>query len=174
MPSFKSFAEFGQAIERMQKDIERDTKLYARAMAERAQTIAHDEATADLGGDAAFSGWRRGAPIGLATQLKTIQTGVAMIPTRSSAGPWTTANQGRNQGNASGFAGPGINHRTGVTARTKSGGLRKVRAVKAKRWNGTTDPKHTADRAVSRMERELTPLAEKAVRVTMVRHFDVT
>jgi hypothetical protein len=174
MATFKSFAEFGQAMERMQKDLERDTKLYARAMAERAQSIAHAEAVADLGGDAAFSGWRRGSPIGLVTQLKTIPTGVAMIPTRASAGPWTVANQGRNQGNASGFSGPGINVRTGKTSRTKSGALRKVRARSAKRWNGTTSPKHTADRAVQRMDKELFPIAEKAVKRTIVRHFDVT
>lgn len=169
MPSFSSFAEFGQAVERMADAIERDRKLWALAMGKRAQAIAEQAASGDLGGDPKFSGWK--PP--LDTQLKSIEGGVVLMPTRSSAGPWTVAERGRNQGNASGFSGPGINKKTGVTSRTKSGGVRKTRAVGGKRWNGVTKGFHTATKAIDRMESELTPIADKAVHQTIIRHFDV-
>jgi hypothetical protein len=169
MPTFSSFAAFGQAIDKMEKSIENDRKLWALGMAKRAQAIAEAAASADLGGDPKFSGWK--PP--LSTQLKSITDGVAMIPTRSSAGPWTVAERGRHQGNAGGFSGPGINRKSGLTSRTKSGGLRKVRTVSGKRWNGTTKGFHTATKAVDRMQVELTPIAEKAVHQTIIRHFDV-
>ena len=171
MATFTSFAEFGRALEAMEKEIEANTVEIAGVMAKKAQSIAAAEANADIGGS--FSGWRRSNPIELDTKLKKIKNGVVMTPTRASSGPWTVAESGRNHGNAGGFAGPGINRSTGLTARTKSGNLRKVRAVKAKRWNGYTDPKHTASRAVDRMERELDPIAELGIRRVEMRHFDV-
>jgi hypothetical protein len=173
LPTFASFKAYGDAVDRMQKDIESESKtVIARAMGERAQSIATSAASADIGGS--FSGWKRGNPIELVTQIKTIRNGVAVIPTKVSAGPWTVANQGRNQGNAGGFAGPGINRSTGRTSRTKSGGLRKVRATKAKRWNGTTRGFHTADQATARMDHELPRMADVGVKRIMVRHFDVS
>lgn len=169
MATFSSFAEFGQAIAKMEADIERDRKVWALEMGKRAQSIAEAAASADLGGDPKFSGWK--PP--LDTHLKVIEGGVVLMPTRSSAGPWTVAERGRNQGNASGFSGPGINRKTGATARTKSGGVRKTRATGGKRWNGTTKGKQTASQAVAKMESELTPIAERAVHKTIIRHFDV-
>jgi hypothetical protein len=171
MATFSSFAEFGKALESMQKDIEANTVKIARDMGERAQRIAAAEAAADIGGS--FSGWKRSNPIELDTKLKTIKNGVVLSPTRVSAGPWTVAERGRNSGNATGFSGPGINRSTGLTSRTKSGGLRKVRATKGKRWNGHTAGMHTASRATSRMEREVMPIAEVGIRKVEMRHFDV-
>jgi hypothetical protein len=137
MPTFKSFSEYAQAIQKMEKEIDDNTSTIARDMGQRAQDIAASAADADIGGS--FSGWRRSKPIELATKLKKIKNGVVLTPTRASAGPWTVAERGRNNGNASGFSGPGINRKTGATARTKSGGIRKVRAATGKRWNGHTD-----------------------------------
>lgn len=176
MATFGSFDEFGKELEKIRRDLELTEKQrITHAMGVKAQAIAHSAAAADLGGDAAFSGWRRSSHIALDTQLKDGRGGsTILMPTRSSAGPWTTAERGRNQGNASGFSGPGINVRTGKTSRTKSGEVRKVRARKARRWNGTTDPKHTATEAVARMERELPKIAEVGVRKVLQRHFDVT
>lgn len=139
----------------------RDPQL-KRVMAEvgeAAQKAAEKAASADLGGDPKFSGWK---PT-LDTQVKHIGEGKILIqPTRSSAGPWTVATKGRNQGNASGFAGPGVNRKTGQTSRTKSGGVRKVRQ-QTKRWNGRTAGKGTADKAVAQMNRDTPPIMEKAV-----------
>ena len=171
MPTFRSFAEFGQALDKMANEIERSAKAkITRDMAQRAAKIAESAASADLGGDPKFSHWK---PM-LDTQIKAGRDGSSILmPTRSGAGPWTVAQFGRHQGNAGGFAGPGINRKSGNTSRTKSGGLRKVRSVKGKRWNGTTDPKHTADKAVRRMEAELPKIAEDGIRRVMQRHFDV-
>lgn len=171
MPTFKSFGAFGAELDQVVATMEREARArITRPMGERAQKIAEAAASADLGGDPKFSGWK---PV-LETQLKDGRDGsTILMPTRSSAGPWTVAERGRNHGNAGGFSGPGIG-KSGFTSRTKSGGLRKVRAFKAKRWNGYTDPKRTASEAVTRMERELPKIAEDGVRRILQRHFDVT
>lgn len=171
MANFTSFDAYAKALDQMQKDVDKETRtIIAREMGERAQRIATTAASADLGGDPEFSGWKPQ----LDTRIKQTPVGVVLMPTRSSAGPWTVAEFGRHRGNASGFAGPGINRSTGKTSRTKSGGLRKVRATKGRRWNGTTNPKGTASTATERMDHELPSIAERGVRKVMTRHFDVT
>ena len=171
MATFQSFEAFGRAIGDLERDIDRQSRTYiAGLMAARAESIARTAASSDLGGDPKFSGW---APA-LDTKIRWTRDGVIMSPTRSSAGPWTVAERGRNQGNAAGFAGPGINRRTGITSRTNSGGLRKVRAFRAKRWNGRTRGKGTASDATATMDRELPQIAEREVRRVTVKHFDVT
>lgn len=169
MANFSSFKDFGSAFDAMTKAIEQDRKAWALEMAKRAEAIGKAEASADLGGDLKFTNWSPKWD----THVKLTTTGAVMLPTRSGAGVITVANQGRHNGNAGGFAGPGINRKTGVTARAKSGVLRKVRATTGKRWNGTTKGMGTADRAVARMERELFPIAEKGLTRTQMRHFDI-
>lgn len=169
MATFESFKDFGSAFEAMTKEIEQDRKLWALEMAKRAEAIGKAEATADLGADLKFSHW---APR-WDTRIKPTSTGAVLLPTRSGAGVITVANQGRHNANASGFAGPGINKKTGLTKKLKSGGVGKVKAVKGKRWNGSTRGMGTADRAVARMERELYSIAEKGLTRTQMRHFDI-
>jgi hypothetical protein len=141
-----------------------------KEMAEAAQKIATKAASGDLGGDPKFSGWRPE----LDTQIKSLSNGAAILmPTRVSAGPWTVAERGRNQGNAGGFAGPGINTRTGRTSRRKDGSVRKVRSRQSRRWNGTTTGKDTASKAVAAMQRALPKLAEDGVRKTILKRFDL-
>lgn len=133
-----------------------------REVGTRAKQLARQAASVDLGGDPKFSGW---APT-LDTKyrsLKGSQVGVVISPTRVSAGPWTVAQRGRNQGETGAVLGPGVNRKTGLTARTKSGGVRKVRAVQAKRWNGATAGKGTASDAVVLFRRELLPVIEKGI-----------
>jgi hypothetical protein len=84
------------------------------------------------------------------------------------------AEQGRNQGNAGGFSGPGINRSTGITSRTKSGAVRRVRARQSRRWNGATAGKGTASRAVAEMDRQLPRIADKAVLKVIRKRFTVT
>lgn len=175
MPSF-SLQSFSAELDALQHEVtSAKNRAVSEPMARHAQAIADRNAAQDLGADRAFSGWTRRTPIVLETQIKFLSQGAALLhPTRSSAGPWTVADKGRNQGNAPGFAGPGINRKTGTTSRTKSGAVRKVRARQSKRWNGTTAGKGTATRAVKQMDRELPPIAEKAFRGMLVKHFDVT
>lgn len=174
MAKFESLAQFGRELEALGKDLNTSEKRdITREMGERAQTLARQAAAADLGGDDAFSGWRRNSLVNLTTEVRSLPDGAALLkPTHRSAGPWTVAELGRNQGNAGGFAGPGINRTTGVTARTRSGAVRKVRAFQAKRWNGTTRGKGTASDAAALMERELPKIAERGVRRAIRRRFD--
>lgn len=130
-------------------------KQINRAVGAKADQIAQRVIASDLGGDNTFSGWSEAPITTTYTDMTREGPGIVFHPTRSGAGPATVAQQGRNQGNASGFQGPGINTRTGVTARTKSGAVRKTRARKGKRWNGTTQGKGTADKIVAALNQEL-------------------
>jgi len=152
-----------------------EKRQVTRAMGLEAQRIAATQAARSLGGDRAFSGWNRGSPIALDTRLSSARDfNMLMVPTRRSAGPWTVAEQGRNQGNASGFSGPGINRSTGLTARTKSGAVRRTRARASRRWNGVTRGRRTATNAVTEMNRRLPPVADKAVLKISRKRFTVT
>lgn len=133
--------------------------------------LATKAAAADLGADSAFSGWAKIGPL----QAKFSPAGDSAIVihrTRLSAGGWTVATLGRNQGGAGGgFHGPGINSLTGVTARTKSGGLRKVRARKGRRWNGTTEGKGTWDKAADAMQKAAPPILTRLNRQAVIKAF---
>lgn len=172
MATFVSLGSFGNELEKMRKELAgAEKRKITGAMAKEAQKAAERVGAADIGADLKMRGW---APT-LETQVKFTSSNAALVsPTRLSAGPWTVRESGRNQGNASGFSGPGINTRTGVTSRTKSGGLRKVRARKARRWNGYTQGKGTGSKAVAAMEKVVPSVAEDGVRRVFVRHFDVS
>ncbi len=136
-----TFPELGRRVELLQKQVGgRGLKELTTAVAVKTKGDPHDAAQADpMNGS--FSGWRRGNPIELTARYNQWESkpGVfEVVPTPKAGGPWRVAESGRNQGNASGFSGPGINTRTGVTSFTKAGKVRKVRARKARRWNGTT------------------------------------
>ena len=158
--SFKSFAV---RVAKFQDELTADAQSHA--LGKMAKKEATKAASADLGGDPKFSGW---APK-LDTRYDIVGPGrISFKPTRRSAGPWTTATVGRNQGNASGFSGPGINVKTGLTSFTKAGNVRKVRARKSKRWNGRTEGKGTADKALkaidSKVERVVDQQVGRAIR----------
>jgi hypothetical protein len=176
VPNWNSVEAFTRDFERMMADITGpDKRKITRQMAEQGQKLAAQAAQRDLGGDRAFSGWNRSNPIPLDVMLRNARDfNTLIVPTRVSAGPWTVAEFGRNQGNAAGFAGPGINRRSGITSRTKSGGVRRTRASRSRRWNGTTRPKRTASEAVKAMDSKLPDVADKAIRVVIRKRFDVT
>lgn len=175
MPTWPDAAAFARDLERIERDLARDeAKRITGEAAKEARVIAYREAAKDLGGDPKFSGWRPW----LELQVKPTRgsTGHLIAPTRQSAGPWTVAESGRNQGNGGGgaFFGPGANRRTGETARTKAGNVRKVRTVTARRWNGYTSGKGTASRATAEMERKIPPEIERQVTKVLRKHFDVS
>lgn len=143
-----------------------------REVGERAKRLATQAASADLGGDSKFSGW---APR-LDTRYRSLRKpgqGVVISPTRSSAGPWTVAEKGRNR-DMGGFAGPGVNRRTGRTSAGVRTGTSAVRANRrggrTKRWNGYTDGKNTATDAVELFERDLLKLVKKGVFALTEKH----
>ena len=169
MPTFRSGAEFAKQVERMNRDIDR--QRITRLQALRAQQIATQEASRDLGGDPKFSGWKPE----LVTQTKAIRGGATiMMPTRSSAGPWTVAEYGRGNTNVNAFSGPGANRRTGMTRRNKSGGLRNVAVFRGgSKWSGYTKGKHTASRVQSRLDADALKIAAVDLRRVTRKHFDV-
>jgi hypothetical protein len=175
MPNWNSVEAFSRDLERMMADLAGPEKRkITRAQALEGQRIANRAAAKDLGGDRAFSGWNRSNPLPLDTQIRSARDfNTLLTPTRASAGPWTVAEFGRNQGNAPGFSGPGIG-RSGITSRTKSGAVRRQRARQSRRWNGVTRGKDTATEAVKVMDRELPKIADKAVRLVIRKRFDVT
>ena len=172
MPTFQSWAAFGREVEKMAEEVDGAKKRkLIQPIADKAVKLATQAASADLGGDPKFSGWEPE----LVTVIKWTRSSAAIVqPTRQSAGPWTVAEQGRNKGNASGFAGPGVNRRTGATSRTKSGGLRKQRSRQARRWNGYTRGKNTATKAAAAMDKMMPGMVEDGWRKVLSKHFDVT
>lgn len=176
MPTWESLTAFGQELAGLERDLTGpEQRRITRTMGGDGQQIINEHFARDLGSNRAFSGWNRGAPIPADTRLRPARNQATLItPNRSSAGVITVAERGRNQGNASGFHGPGINRRTGLTARTAAGAVRRVRASRARRWNGTTAGKGTASRAVKDMERQLPRIADRAVLKLTRKRFDVT
>jgi hypothetical protein len=153
-----TFASFNAKVGKLQKELTDDSTMHA--IGKMAKSEATKAASADLGGDPKFSGW---APT-LDTRYDIVGKGKMLLkPTPKSAGPWTVAERGRNQGNASGFSGPGINRKTGLTARTKAGNVRKVRGQRARRWNGVTAGKGTATKALAVIEPKAVKVAEQHV-----------
>ena len=111
------------------------------ALGQMAKAEATAAASANLGGDPKFSGWK---PT-LDTRYDIVGRGQVLLkPTRRSAGPWTVANDGRNAGDA------GIGPMQGPTL-TKTG---RVSRARRKRWNGQTKGKGTADTARAAIEKK--------------------
>lgn len=172
MPNFGSIGELSAEFNKLSAEMQLEVAVkVTKAQAEKAKVIADRVASGDLHGELKFRHW---APT-LDLQIKPIAGGGhVLVPTRSGAGPWTVAEFGRHQGNASGFSGPGVSARTGKTSRTKAGALRKVSARKGKRWNGVTAGMHTATKAVRAFDAEMPKIAEDGYTKLLRRHFDVT
>jgi hypothetical protein len=173
--NFSSLPAFGDELGALAKEIEgRKKRDVLKPVVDEAVKIIDRQVSGDLT-QSDFSGWTRNSPIKLTVESKFVKDNAALItPTRQSAGPFTVLDQGRNQGNAGGFAGPGVNRRTGSTSRTKSGGIRKQRNRQARRWNGTTRGKGSSSKAVDAIEKAMPDAAGKGLRRVMSRRFDVT
>jgi len=162
-----TFASFAAKIERFRKELTDDATSHA--IGKMAKAEATKAASADLGGDPMFSGWPR-AP--LDTRYDIVGPGKVLFkPTRRSAGPWTVAERGRNQGNAGGVSGPGINRQTGSTSRTKAGNVRKARSFGAKRWNGRTQGKGTASDALRVIDKQVPKIVQQSVSRAITKTF---
>jgi hypothetical protein len=117
-------------------------KTITKAVAQFAQATATAEASADLGG------W---APL-LDTKARDLSPGQMLFtPTRSSAGPWTVAEFGRNSKAGPRMVGPRL---------TKTGRVSKARQ---KRWNGITQGKGTATRVTQRIDAETPQIVDREV-----------
>jgi hypothetical protein len=158
-----TFASYAVKLAKFSEQMTDDAMSHA--LGKMAKGEATKAASADLGGDDKFSGW---APK-LSTRYEIIGPGrISFHPSKRSAGPWTVAQQGRNNSGATGFAGPGINARTGASALTKTG---KVRSRKAKKWNGRTVGKGTADSALKLIDKNVEGVVDKQVTKAMSKVF---
>jgi hypothetical protein len=136
----------------------RKLKELADKMGVRAKALAKEAASADLGGDNVFSGWPK-AP--LDTRYDHLSPGtIGFKPTRRAAGPWTTAQYGRNQAAGPRMVGPRL---------TKTG---RVSKAKTKRWNGKTAPKNTATEALELIEREMPKVVDAEVNKAIRKFFN--
>ena len=153
----ETFAEFEQRIRRFQRELEDDRlKAIVTKAGVKAKEIATAAASADLGGDPKFSGW---APT-LETRFDHVSPGVISFhPTRRAAGPWTVAEFGRNQAAGPRLSGPRL---------TKTG---KVSKAKTKRWNGRTQPKHTASDALTKIDAETFKIVDTEVSKAISKFF---
>lgn len=123
-----------------------------------AKKVATEEASGDLGGDPAFSGWQTKAktPIPLDTRYKHVDEGkILFTPTPRAAGPWTVAEFGRNSTAGPRMVGPRL---------TKTGRVSKARQ---KRWNGTTQGKGTASRVLLQVDRLTESAADRHVKTVL-------
>lgn len=156
-----------------------ERRRITRTMAEEGQAIFEREARRDAGGDLALSGWKGRA---LDTLVKPVRDDMhLLVPTRKGAGPITTLDRGRNQGNATGrggvavFSGPLVDRRQGtsLTLPSATGRQRKLRRSQVKRWSGYTSGRNTAGRANARMEREIPVVAERELMRVIAERFDI-
>jgi hypothetical protein len=160
MPSWRSMSAFVDDLSKSLTPAE--IRKITRDQAEAAQKVANRHAARDLGGDRAFSGWRRSAPIPLDTVIRNSKDATILSPTKRTAGGWTVAEFGRNSSAGPRMVGPRL---------TKTGKISKRRA---RRYNGTTRGKGTASDAVKVMEKELPKVADKGVTKALRKRFDVT
>ena len=160
-------------LNKLVKEIVSDeaTKKVANAVGLMGKSQANSfSGAAALGGDFKFSGWPKPGQLAVRYTLPSSKPGLVVIHrTPRSAGPWRVAEEGRNQGDASGFSGPGISVKTGVTARTKAGGVRKVRARKGRAWNGKTDGHGSWTAFENQVLPRVYPLVAKELRAALGR-----
>lgn len=150
----QSLGAFAKKIERVTDEFDGTAarKRLTRVAVETKKDV--DEAVRhDLHGRQSFKNWRRDNQLEIKGRFDIkSDTEFEVNPTPRGRGPMRVLEQGRNQGGAGGFHGPGIGRKTGETARNKNGKLRKVRSFKAKRWNGQTQGKGTWSDAVGLMQ----------------------
>lgn len=146
-----TFVSFNAKVGRFQKSLSDDAM--AHAVGKMAKHKAREAASADLGGDPAFSGWRRGRPVELRTRYDILEPGkIGFKPgNRGAAGPWTVAEFGRNSMAGPRLVGPRL---------TKKG---KVSRAKTKRYNGRTAGKQTATTALKAIDAALPRLVDRQV-----------
>lgn len=144
-------------VDRFQSEL--TDEALGHALGKMAKAEAETAASADLGGDPKFSGWK---PT-LNTRYDIVDRGKVLLkPTRRSAGPWTVAQSGRNAGDA------GIGPMQGPTL-TKTG---RVSRARRKRWNGQTQGKGTADTARAAIEDKAPGVVDVQIKRAIRKAFD--
>lgn len=147
-----SVPQFVGKIQHAAEAVEKNRKEQLKVIGQEMEKVHAGVIVSALGGPK-FRRWN----VPIVAKAKTTETGLIFAPQGRSKGPERVAEQGRNQGNAKGFAGPGVNTKTGATSRTKKGDVRAVKARKGKRWNGTTKGKETWTKTTEEFSKTLPP-----------------
>ena len=149
-----TFASMARRIDRFEKELTDDA--IGHALGKMAKDEARRAASADLGGDPKFSGWK---PT-LDTRYDIVGRGKVLLkPTARSAGPWTVAQFGRNAAGGP-VQGPML---------TRTG---KVSRARRKRYNGQTKGKGTADSAIAAIDRMAPGVVDAQVVKAIRKTFD--
>ena len=149
-----TFASFDRKVAGFQKELGDDKMGHALGKMSKAE--ATKAASADLGGDPKFSGWK---PT-LDTAYDIIGPGrILFKPKRQAAGPWTVAEFGRNQAAGPRMVGPRL---------TKTG---KVSRARQKRWNGRTQGKGTASDALAAIDKKASGVVDKQTKAALRKFF---
>ena len=146
----QSLAQFERRIAMVSKEFDGTAgRERMRRVGKATQGDVDDAVRATLG-DLSMSGWTRSRPANITGVSRVVGDGAVFISAGKASGQMRVLQDGRNQGNAGGMAGPGVSA-DGTTRRTKSGRVAKARTRKAKRWNGRTEGKGTWDKAADLM-----------------------
>jgi hypothetical protein len=158
-------------MQRMLKDLTVDERQdITHIMGREAEKATRSVVMRTFGSKRGFSGWRRKKTVPINTRLIDGRKGATiMAPTKSSAGVATTAQFGRNPGG--GGLGARSSPRMVGPRLTKTGKISKARV---RRYNGTTQPMRTSDKAVKEAERRVPRVTDRAVRRVVAKRFDVT
>jgi hypothetical protein len=126
--------------------------------------------TGDIG-DTSMSGWRRSAPIAIVGSHKVVSDHAVLVqPVPAAKGPMAVLERGRNiTGGLGAMAGPGVSA-DGSTRRTKSGGVRKTRSRRGRRWNGYTQGKGTMGDASQAIAKRAPALIDKELQRALRKH----
>lgn len=166
-----SFADLQRKLVAVERDLEGRGARASMGRVGRDLRPEIDRAVVGTLGDKSMSGWKRGGPIQITGTSRLLDDQSVLVePVKRSKGPMAVLERGRNLGGGGGFAGPGINSRTGVTSFTKSGAVRKVRARAGKRWNGYTQGKGTMTDASEAIQKRAPGLIADEVHKTLAKH----
>lgn len=160
------FAALTHTMEQVAREMDGAAARARLARVGKASTGDVESAVRGALGDLSMSGWPIDV-IGGAAVLSDHELAIAPVP--KARGPMRVLEQGRNQGNAGGMAGPGVTA-DGTTRRTKSGGVRKTRARQSRQWNGVTQGKGTWSDATATLAREMPARYEAELAADLAKH----
>ncbi len=165
-------ADIAARLVGMQKAIGPEaTKKRVQRLSTALVAAANNVPAGDLGGDKAFSGWKKIGPLRAKANPHSDGMGTTIGREPKSAGGWRVAQIGRNQGETGAFLGPAINRVTGATNRTKTGKIKKPSFKSGRKWNGVTKGFGTWDKVDARLAKVAPKQIGQETRADVIKAF---
>lgn len=140
--------QLARALQKLPGEL-KPSRAVSLAVGARLLPLVRQAVVNDIG-KATMSGWP--AKLEAEGRVVILKGGAVMIVReRRSAGMIRVLDRGRHMGEPGGIQGPGANRKFGTTSRNASGQVRKVRAVRGRKWNGYTAPENTWSDALKLM-----------------------